>query len=316
MADRGNRKRLTRVDILVVAILCLVLILLVSVLFAKLRARATRVLCGANLAQIGKAMFIYANDYEGALPRAGGPTSVWGPVPNFTAMNRYQAYGLAVDGSGGSASISSCFYLLVKYCEMPPRLFICRGDKGTTEFKLSGLLAAGTSAVTNATELVDLWDFGPLISASDNPSKHCSYAYHMPYGLYPLTTSRDPNLAVAADRNPWIRSPAADPMPFNTFVPDLQGYPGNAERARAGNAIAHEHDGQNVLFLDGRVTFEKRAYCGVGKDNIYTVSARGPDRGDPSGTMPTASSQPTSPEDSLLMHDDPSFAGTTRPNTP
>jgi len=105
-------------------------------------------------------------------------------------------------------------------------------------------------------------------------------------------------------------------MPFNTFAPDLQGYPGNAARARVGNAVTHEHDGQNVLFLDGRVTFEKRAYCGVRKDNIYTVSARGPDRGDPCGTVLTSASQPTGVEDSLLIHDDPGpyrIAGTDTP---
>jgi len=37
---------------------------------------------------------------------------------------------------GGRASISSCFYMLVKYMEMPTRVFVCGGDEGTTEFKL------------------------------------------------------------------------------------------------------------------------------------------------------------------------------------
>jgi len=119
-----------------------------------------------------------------------------------------------------------------------------------------------------------------------------------------LTTSSEPGFAVAADRNPWIRSPAGDPQAFATFAPDLQGYPGNNDRARAGNAIAHQSDGQNVLFLDSHVEFTKRAYCSIEDDNIYTVSARGPDRGDPQGTVPTISnSQPTARKDSLLLHD-------------
>jgi len=31
----------------------------------------------------------------------------------------------------------------------------------------------------------------------------------MPFGLYALTTSSEPGMAVAADRNPWIETPVA-----------------------------------------------------------------------------------------------------------
>ena len=58
---------------------------------------------------------------------------------------------------GGKATISSCFYLLVKYAEVTPKSFICKGDSGTTEFKLSELTAAPAANF----ELIDVWDFGP-----------------------------------------------------------------------------------------------------------------------------------------------------------
>lgn len=130
----------------------------------------------------------------------------------------------------------------------------------------------------------------------------------MPYGLYASTTARDPNLAIVADRNPWIRSPAAEPASFSLFVPDIPPFDGSAEMARAGNAIAHQNDGQNVLFLDGRVNFETRSFCGLDQDNIYTISSN-VQEGDPHGwSPPTSQFDPTNGRDSVLVHDPPSSA--------
>ncbi len=161
----------------------------------RTRSVAFRMVCGTNLSGIGKAMLIYANDYEDELPKAGGRNSVWAAkIPDWKAMNRFSAYNVKPDGSGGKGNISSSLYLLVKYCEVQPKSFICTGDVGIKEFKPS-------SYKIRDRDLIDLWDFGP------EPQKHCSYSYHVPYGGYPLTTSCDSKMAVAADRNPWIDSP-------------------------------------------------------------------------------------------------------------
>ena len=304
MAEQRKSRGFTRVDALAVGVMCLVFVLLVPMLCAMTQEHYFRLVCGTNLSEVGKTMFIYANDYEDALPRAGGRNTAWGPVANWTSANRYQAYALAADGSGGRATISSCLYLLVKYYETPAGFFICPGDKGTTEFKLSNVAACLPSNF----ELIDAWDFGP----QPIPCTSCSFSYHLPFGSsYALTTSRDPNMAVAADRNPWFPSPASDPPPWVAFKPDLPGFGGGPQQARASNAIAHQQDGQNVLFLDGRVTFETRSYCGVesyygiGKDNIYTVGTL--DGGEPYGTMPGLFSVPLSETDSLLVHDPKGF---------
>ena len=44
------------------------------------------------------------------------------------------------------------------------------------------------------------------------------------------------------------------------------------ETAIIGNAITHQGDGQNVLYLDSHVDFAKRAFCGLEEDNIFTRS--------------------------------------------
>ena len=297
MTKQYKSKKFTLVEVFVVVLVCL--FLLAGFLLAGHRSRsdAIRITCGKNLSDIGKAMLIYANDYDGELPRAGGRYSLWAAnITNWLAANRFGAYGLQADGSGGSASISSCFYLLVKYAEVTPKSFVCGGDSGTTEFKPADEGAGDR-------ELIDLWDFGP------KPSKHCSYSYHMPFSIYRLTTSSEPGMAVAADRNPWINSlatEAKDSALLASFNPD-----GDKEAVKVGNAIAHQEEGQNVLFLDGHVAFEKRSFCGINDDNIYTVWDGGDIRRGWMPIMPGAI-EPRDRLDSLLIHDPSSHKLTTK----
>ena len=140
-------------------------------------------------------------------------------------------------------------------------------------------------------KLTDLWDFGP------EPVKHCSYSYHNPYGAYPLSTDCNPGLAVATERNPWMPSPFAKPRDFARFNPD-----GDRDAIKAGNALAHTCDGQNVLFVDNHASFEKNSFCDFNDDNIYT-SWNGQDNR--RGTPPILGSQPADRLDSLLVNDPP-----------
>jgi hypothetical protein len=145
-------------------------------------------------------------------------------------------------------------------------------------------------------ELIDLWDFGP----PDASGEHCSYSYHMPYGLYALTSSSEPGMAVAADRNPWITSPGAeakDASILQSYVPT-----GGKEIVNQGNAITHQEDGQNVLFMDNHVNFEKQPFCAVNDDNIYTFWSPGLDIRIGSYPLPNAS-EPQDRLDSYLVHD-------------
>jgi prepilin-type N-terminal cleavage/methylation domain-containing protein/prepilin-type processing-associated H-X9-DG protein len=290
-----KKQGFTLVELLVViAIIALLMGILMPAL-ARVRQLAFRLTCGTNLSGIGKAMLIYANDYEDELPRAGGRNATWGSLgTGWMAGSRQLAYG----GDDGQASISSCFYLLVKYAEVTPKSFVCKGDTGTTEFSL-----AQEQNVPANFELIDAWDFGL------DPKDNCSYTYHMPFGQYALTTASEPGLAVAADRNPWLASPAGDPVAQNwaDFRPDTGPYGGTTESALLGNAITHQGDGQNVLFLDGHVYFEKRAFCSLEDDNIYTISDSPAGKGSSLGVQPVPGGRgvaaPKNRKDSVLLHD-------------
>ncbi len=250
------------------------------------RSTAFRMVCGTNLSGLGRAMLIYSNDYDDEFPRAGGRDSIWSSsIPDWMAPNRFQAYGLnRPDGSRGQAAISSSFYLLVKYAEVQPKHFLCNNDTGTTEFnpKKYGV---------RKKDLIDLWDFGP------EPTKHYSFSYHMPYGPYALIPSSEPGLAVAADPSPWMMSPGANPTNIAYFDPD-----GDREAINAGNCVTHQGDGQNVLFMDAHVSFNKTSFCGVNDDNIYTYCDGQDIR---RGAIPNLKSQPTDRLDSMLVNDLP-----------
>jgi prepilin-type N-terminal cleavage/methylation domain-containing protein len=297
-----KKRGFTLVELLVViAIIALLMGILMPAL-ARVRQIAFRMVCGSNLSGIGKAMLIYANDYEDELPRAGGRNSVWGGNQSvlWNAPDRIRAYGVAANGTGGRASISSCFYLLVKYAEVTPKSFICKSDSGTSEFKLSNEPLAGTL------EFIDCWDFG------SDPLKCCSYTYHMPFGLYALTTSSEPGMAVAGDRSPWLASPAASAKVISGFNP----ISANIDQQKYGNSISHQEDGQNVLFMDAHVYFEKRSYCAINDDNIYTCwMGPSPNTGDIRlGVAPqVGTTEPMDRKDSFLVHDGAGTGTTTPP---
>jgi prepilin-type processing-associated H-X9-DG protein len=181
---------------------------------------------------------------------------------------------------------------LVKYAGVPLKSFICPDDAGATEFN-------PTQAGALARRPIDLWDFG------SEPFKHCSYSYHMPFGLYALTTSNEPNMAVAADRNPWIVSPSGERKDMrSSFNPD-----GDRTAIKTGNSMVHQEEGQNVSFVDGHVTFEDHSFCGIKDDNIYTYWDGGDIR---RGGVPiTGASEAKDRTDSFLVNE----PGTPKPKT-
>jgi len=288
-----KKKGFTLVELLVViAIIALLMGILMPAL-ARVRMIANRMVCGANLAGIGKALLLYAGDSQEAYPMPGCST---GPVCYATVGRiSQQNWDGGTNGTatctlifpgpgGGNATIGSLLYMLVKFEDVSPKQFNCKGDSGAEVFKIT------TYPVTTQTDLTKVYDFGTV------PGKHNSYAYHFPFARatpsatapagVPISVNSKPSCPLAADRNPGLDKNAATYIlggaieggtkPAGT-TGDLPG--DSAVWANNGNeykdkdllynAYPHQREGQNVLFNDGHVKFETTANVGVDNDNIY-----------------------------------------------
>ena len=278
-----RKKGFTLVELLVVISIIALLMGILMPALARVRQIAYRLYCGTNLSGIGKAMLIYSNDFDDELPRAGLPSGGWGSTVVWNAATRSAAY------VEGNATITSNFYLLVKYAEVTPQSFLCKGDSDVHEFK--------TSDYGSSLQLVNLWDFGP------QGQKHCSYSYHTPFYTYGLTSSSGPGMAIAGDPNPWLSAPgmeARSEEDWTAFDPD-----GDKQAKNRGNALTHQEDGQNILFVDGHTSFEKNSACGPDDDNVYTRWTAHGDSGEKmKGTRSTTPSElPQGRNDVLLLTD-------------
>lgn len=277
-----KKKGFTLVELLVViAIIALLMGILMPAL-ARVRQIAYRMVSGTNQSGIGKAMMIYANDNEGDYPVSGSRDARWmkaaSRLQNWDKPLRTEAYGYTVLSDTTNMTVTSCFYLLVKFADVAPKQFVNRSDVGTLEFSLAEDKPTGTTGVV---DLTDVWDFG---GTKVYPGKYCSYSYHFPFSIpagrdrkyYPVTQQSSPSKPVVADRNPYCiltaeaasaphRAPKeqiADPIwdTTNQLFIDKDG---------KMNATAHQQNGQNVLYNDIHVRFEKLSNCGINNDNIY-----------------------------------------------
>jgi hypothetical protein len=160
---------------------------------------------------------------------------------------------------------------------------VCKADRGVSEFKLAEFVY--DIPPSHPGTLQDVFDFG-LGGRSRSGGTHpwpgqvVSYAYHMPYSDGPfgmsfeLTAYSSPASPVAADRNPYLDE--------NAGAVDSNS-----------NSVVHEGLGQNVLYKDGSVRFDRSPKVGIGGDNIYTYGGYWQTGGgDPNGIGPVENGDP------------------------
>lgn len=306
-----RKKGFTLVELLIViAIIALLMGILMPAL-ARVRMYAYRMTCGTNLAGLGKAIMLYANDSRGeAYPLPGCNNTVayakngyltiwWGGTPGTTGTGTpMYVYGEAattsdavINNGGGHATIGALFYLLVKYQDVAVKQFVCKGDVGAKVFKLTD------SKSRVITEFAKAWDFGA------QPGIYCSYSYHNPFSPnsdggssttrqsgFPVGSSSPPASPLAADRNPMLDKNVSYLDKTNTDLGGL-GSDGTKKTPKQywdddggprsttpitfrdpdlmWNSFAHQREGQNVLFNDAHVNFERTSNVGIDNDNIW-----------------------------------------------
>ncbi|MFZ0035306.1 MAG: type II secretion system protein [Sedimentisphaerales bacterium] len=283
-----KRRCFTLVELLVVIGIIAVLMGILLPALNAVKRSAQRVMCGTNLSGIGRSMQLYANEHGGEYPQAGNRSNLgdpkWGTAGTISAWLSTTGTQWGTVGTDTAVTVTSSLFLLVKYEDVTPAQFICKGDVGTKEFKLSD----GTGLPnTTIDQITDVWDFGDHATMTDASGKHWpgqynSYSYSDPYRntvnnmSYPRSSTSNPASPLCADRNPYLDKNAkgvylegkaagvsaseAGPSWYNNAYYDPD---------KTGNAAAHQREGQNVLFNDGHVNFAKLPNVGINKDNIW-----------------------------------------------
>jgi len=266
------------VELLVVIMIIgmLISILLPAVFDALDRARITQ--CSSNLSQIGKASNTYASASRQRWPDAFVSASKkWDDV-GATRNDHWFDEPTPTDPGNNNKDVESntaCFWALIVSASMSPEVFICPAQ---------GLHAAETRITEDM--YTTLRDFVNEYAIS--------YSYQNELGTYRLTSTsgRASSLAVAADANPQRRDffmattvsgdklgsdgltdLALDTMRFQGEEEYIQEWNqtinGNITDAWELNSPNHKFKGQNVLYLDGHVSWVSHPYCGPNWDNIW-----------------------------------------------
>lgn len=241
--DRPRRRRaFTLVELLIVFGIIAVLMAMLLATIEVVRHQGYIAKCAANLHAIGQALAIYSNENHGNYPRT-----------------RYVAGAPPTAGTGGSS----------------PDTF---GPTGPQPNDLSAAINLLVRTQKTGTEPLicpynDVTTFSPDSADPTNRSNFTDYKTNLGYSIanpYPDSSAEEKGyrwisklpteFAVAADLNPAANLPGLTPQ---SSTRDL---------ARA-NSRNHEGDGQNVLYCDGHVSWEKSVFAGVKGDNVYANRA-------------------------------------------
>jgi prepilin-type N-terminal cleavage/methylation domain-containing protein len=284
-------KAFTLIELLVVVAIIALLISILLPSLSRARELSKRTVCGSNLRGIGQACFIYAgdnredfpiNDYgkrdaagKITAPEVAGECAAPGFYREEDSSSTATASVSPVGHTGSTPSTTADLWLLVRSSLCTPKQFICPSTSKTPD--------DFTNYSNTAVDPIKLYDFkgvDPTTSGGGRPPigksvvicRNLSYGYQYGHdtqlasdaapctaGIVP-NTNMDPRFPLMADENPYI---------FGTDKTVVTNC--GAGKPTNGNSTNHGGDGQNVLYADGAVRFEKEPTVGIESDNIYTV---------------------------------------------
>lgn len=266
-------KRLKAFTLIELLVVIAIIALLISILLPSLsRARelSKRTVCSANLRGIGQACYIYAQDEPGVFPAY---SEVYTGSPNGGMMNFRPQDRTTLPPTTGIPSVTVDLWLLIRANNTTPKQFICPST---------------TDVPDPAQDSLAYFDF------LGSPNLSYSYQYQHSPNRKIIGTSSEPTFPFMADANPYIKGNVG-----TILIAD------DRTSAFRGNSNNHTNrEGQNVLFQDSHVSFEKGPDVGIsgntsptiqqigprGRDHAYTVHvATGGGFVDPGSAAPTSS---------------------------
>lgn len=277
---KNRSKGFTLIELLVVIAIIALLIAILLPALGRAREAAKRAACASNLKQTYTGMYTYSGDYSGAFPTTGSDTitSIVGEksmnpnlVANTTAKPTDEDSDLPT--SNTKVTVSMMMWKLVRAEIAQPELFLCpssaqAGQKVATR--------DGTAVDPSPSLFIDFPYYASITtspSTTASASSNISYSFVQPYSTFTGTKGSwdmwaadiDPRIIIGADQNDGANPIAGTPTTTNDYSTiSLNDLKQNV------NSKNHTGDGQNCMYGDGHISFEKTAYVGIGKDNIYT----------------------------------------------
>ncbi len=239
-----KRKGFTLIELLVVIAIIALLISILLPSLSRARELSKRTVCAANLRGIGQAMYIYAQDDPQVFPAVAGEPTSPGQMELFNPQNRSME-----PSTTGIPSPTVDMWTVIRSNNSTPKQFNCPST---------------TDVPDPAQDTTVYYDFlGP---------GNLSYAYmyqHDPNRQI-IGPASEPTFPFMADSNPYIKGKITTPIQNDRLS------------AARGNSTNHTNrEGENVLYVDSHVLFEKGPDVGLsgktsipqvskGRDNIYT----------------------------------------------
>jgi len=229
-----------------------------------------RIQCASQLSGIGKAIALYQNEYRDQNPVVWGEKEVKGTF----GMRLYNMAGGSsitrwadpnFDDWENQPTVGGCLYLLIKYEDLDPHMFVCPTAPDDKEMLIEDAIEVAKEHGWEVDSWYDLNDFQSMANLS--------YSYNDPWKA-PLDANAGANLALVADKsNAYDTENGECNLKAGSFP--IQNKDGTwddneGSNPQHGNSRNHGKEVQNVLFADTHVEKHNTPTVGVYKDHIYT----------------------------------------------
>jgi prepilin-type N-terminal cleavage/methylation domain-containing protein/prepilin-type processing-associated H-X9-DG protein len=264
-----KKSAFTLIELLVVIAIIALLISILLPSLSRARELSKRTVCMANLRGIGQASYIYAQDGD-VFPHISRGTAgtTNGQMTLFAITNRVLPAGQSSVSTTGTPSPTVDMWQLVRANNSTPKQFNCPSQ---------------TDQPDPAQDTTAYYDFLTEVNLS------YAYQYQADPNRPPLGSGSDPTFPLMADANPYVKG---------KVVSQLAGDRISQWRGNSNNHTNRE--GQNILFVDGHVSFEKGPDVGIsgkitaavqkyskGRDNCYSTHILDAEV-DPGAVVPTS----------------------------